>query len=63
MIHPCSELSENTRASPTVMSPIGLCQPMTSEADVGGTVVEAEPSRQDSVTCCCCVTDGSRGAV
>ena len=25
--------------------------------------VEAEPSHQYPITCCCCVTDGSRGAV
>ena len=34
-----------------------------SEADVGGTAVEAEPSHQYSITCCCCVTDGSKEAV
>jgi len=32
-------------------------------ADVSGTVVEAEPSHQSSVTFCCRETDGSRGAV
>ena len=37
--------------------------PMTSEADVGAMAVEVEPSHQYSVTFCCCVTDGSRGAV
>lgn len=37
--------------------------PTTSEADVGGTAVECEPSHQYSITCCCRVTDGSRGAV
>lgn len=37
--------------------------PMTSEADVGGMAVEAESSHQYSVTRCCCMTDGSRGAV
>ena len=51
------------RAALKVMSPILLCWPMTSEVDVGGTAVDAEPSRQYSITCCCCVTDGSRGAV
>ena len=30
---------------------------------VGGMTVEAEPSRQHPFTCCCCVADGSRGAV
>ena len=34
-----------------------------SEEDVGGMAVEAEPSHQYPITCCCCVTDGSRGAV
>jgi len=34
-----------------------------SEADGGGMAVEAEPSSQHCATCCCCVTDGSRGAV
>ena len=45
-----------------VMSPILLCWPLTSKADVGGTV-EDEPSQQYSITFCCCDTDGSRGAV
>jgi len=35
---------------------------MTLEADVGGTAVEIEPSCQYSITFCCCMTDGSRGA-
>ena len=34
-----------------------------SEADVGGMAVEAGPSCQDSITCCCHVTTGGRGAV
>jgi len=34
-----------------------------SEADVGGMAAEVEPSHQYSATFCCCVTDGSRGAV
>ena len=34
-----------------------------SDVDVGGMAVEAEPSQQYSVTCCCGATDGSRGAV
>jgi len=33
------------------------------EADIGGMAVEAEPSQQYSILLCCCVTDGSRGAV
>jgi len=36
---------------------------MMSEADGGGVAVEAESSHQYSIACCCCVTDGSRGAV
>ena len=44
------------------MPPILLCWPMTSEADVGSMAVEAEPSHQYPIACCC-VTDGSRGAV
>jgi len=36
---------------------------MTSEADVGGMAVEAEPFHQYPITFCCCVTDGSRGTV
>jgi len=35
---------------------------MTSEVGVGGMAVESEPSHQHSVTFCCCVTDGNRGA-
>jgi len=34
-----------------------------SDVDVGGIAVEVEPSCQYSFTFCCCVTDGSRGAV
>ena len=45
------------------MHPIFLYWPTISEADIGGMAVEAESSHQYSVTCCCCVTDGSRGAV
>jgi len=36
---------------------------MTSEVDVGGMAIEAEPSHQYFTTFCCCVTDGSRRAV
>jgi len=46
-----------------IMSPILLCWPMTSEADVDGTEVENELSHQHSITFCFCVIDGSRGAV
>ena len=38
-----------------------LCQPMTSGVD--GVAVDAEPSHQYSIPCCCRVTDGSRRAV
>jgi len=51
------------RAAPKLMPPVLLCWPMTSEADGGGMAVEVEPSHQHSITFCCCVTDGSRGAV
>ena len=51
------------RACPKVTSPILLCQPTISEVDFGGMAVEAEPSCQYSITFCCYVTDGSRGAV
>jgi len=46
-----------------VMPPILLCWPMMTEAGVGGMAVEVEPSHLYSLTFCCCVTDGSRGAV
>jgi len=36
--------------------------PICSEADVGATAVEAEPSHQHSITFGCHVTDSSRGA-
>ena len=39
------------------------CWPMMLEADVGSMAVEAGHFHQYSVTFCCCVTDGSRGAV
>ena len=39
-----------------------FCWPRTSEADAGGITVEAELSHQHPATCCCCETDGSRGA-
>ena len=51
------------RAALKVMPPMLLCRPMTLGADVGGLTVEVEPSHQYSVTFCCRVTDGSRGAV
>jgi len=45
------------------MRPCLLCQPTASETDVGGMAVEVEPSSQYSIACCCCVIDGSRGAL
>ena len=56
-------VDRSTRAALKVMSPILLCWPTISEVGVGGMAVEAEPSHQFSVPCCCCVTDGSRGAI
>ena len=50
------------KAAPKVMPPVLLCWSMTSEVDVGGMAVEDEPSHQHSITFCCHVTDGSRGA-
>ena len=46
-----------------VMALILLCWLTMSETDVGGMAVGVEPSHQYSVTFCCHVTDGSRGAV
>lgn len=51
------------RAVLQVTPPILLCWPVTSEADVGGMRVEVELSHEYSITFCCLVTDGSRGAV
>ena len=45
------------------MPPILLCLPMRSEAVVGGIAVEVEAFHQYSITFCCHVTDGNRGAV
>ena len=53
---------ESTKAAPKVMPPILFCWPTISEADVGGTTAEAEPSHQYSIPFCRRVTDGSRGA-
>jgi len=46
-----------------VMPPILFWWPMMSEVDVGSMAAEVEPSWQYSITCCCCVTDGSRGVI
>jgi len=51
------------RAAPKGILPIFLCWPTMSEADVGGIAVEVKPSHQYPITFCCCVADGSRGAV
>jgi len=53
----------NRRVALKLMTPILLCWPMMSEADVGDVAVEVEPSCQYSVKFCCRATDGSRGAV
>ena len=45
------------------MPPVLQCQPTVSEATVGGMAAKAGPSHQHSMTCCCCVTDGIRGAL
>ena len=50
------------RAASKAVPPI-LWWFMTSEVVVGGMAIEVEPSHKYSVTCCCHVTDGSRGAV
>ena len=48
-------------AAPKVTTPVLLCWPMTSGADVSGTAVEVEPLHQCSITFYCCATNGSRG--
>ena len=50
------------RAALEVMPPILLSWPTMSELDVGEMAVEAEPSHQYSITFCCYITDGIRGA-
>jgi len=52
-----------TEAAPKVMPPILLCCLTMSEADGGGMAEKVEPSHQQPITFCCCVTDASRGAV
>ena len=61
ILHVCTCLY--TRAARKVMPPTLLCWPTMSEVDVDSMAVKAEPSHQYSVTLCCCVMDGSRGAV
>ena len=51
------------RAASKAMPPILLCWPATSEVDIGGVAVEVESSHQYLVPFCCCMMDGSRGAV
>ena len=51
------------RAALKLMPHILLCWPTPSEADIDGIAVKLEPSHQYSITSCCHVTDGSRGAV
>ena len=45
------------------MPSVLLCLPMTSEEDVDGMAVEAEPSHPYPITFCCLVTDGRKMAV
>ena len=54
---------EGTMADLKVMPPVLSHWPVMSEASAGGMAVEVEPSYQYPITCCCSVTDGSRGAV
>ena len=51
------------RGALKVMLSILLCWSTAPELHVGGITVEFEPTHQYSITFCCCVTDGSRGAV
>ena len=51
------------RAALKVMLTVFLCWPMISKVDVGVTAVEVGLLCQYYITCCCHVTDGSRGAV
>ena len=45
------------------MTPMLLCWPAASEAEVDGMAIEVEPSLQYSVKFCCRVIDGSRGPI
>ena len=51
------------RSALKVMPPILLYWPMISQTNVGDTAVEIEPSHRYPITFCCCVADGSGGAV
>ena len=51
------------KTAPKVMPPVLIRCPTTSEEDVDGMAVRAEPSHQYSITFCCCVTDGCTGEV
>lgn len=51
------------RTAPKVMFPALFCLPVTSEVDISDMAEEVEPSHQYPVMLCCCVTDGSGGAV
>jgi len=63
----CLKCIENkrgfTRVDLKILSPILWCWPSMPEADFGVMTVEVEPSHHYSITFCCYVTDGSRGAV
>ena len=58
LLHPCDDV----RAAPKVIHSVLLCWPMTLKVDVGGMAVEVESSHEYSLTFCCHVADGSRGA-
>lgn len=50
------------RVAPKVTSPVLLYRHMMSEADVGGMLLETEPSNQYSTIFWCHGADGRRGA-
>jgi len=54
---------DHARVDLKVLPAISLCWPTMSEMDVGSMAVDVELSHQYSITFCCPVTDGSRGAV
>ena len=51
------------RTALKVKPPILFCWPTMSDRNTGAMAVEGEPSHQESITFCCRVTVGSRGAV